>query len=258
MSVVTREKLKADFEVFLSPGMKIALHSSLSSMGYVKGGALTVINVLKGIITPSGLIMMPVFTYGRQPYDPAITVSYTGIIPETFRNTDGVERSAHPTHSYCAWGKGARDILSGHEAEEPFKAGTPLDKFALQGGFVMLLGVTHAANSLIHVAQEAAQLPYLDRPKKVLVKKGEGFKEALARRAGCSLGFDKIAPFLDKDKLVRKYKAAGAEVLFMKARDVLVRCEKALKENPFLLDCGNQDCFACNEMRAFKTQGIYE
>lgn len=252
MSVVRREKLKSDFGIFLSAGMKVAVHSSLSSLGYVEGGALTVISVLRDIITPSGLIMMPTFTYGRQPYDPAVTVSYTGIIPETFRKIEGVERSGHPTHSYCAWGKGAQDILSGHEVEEPFKKGTPLNKFALQGGFVLLLGVTHTANSLIHVAQEAAQLAYLDRPKKVLLRKGEGFIEVTARRAGCSLGFDKIAPFLDVDNLVSKYRVAGAEVLFMKAKDVLEKCVKTLKENPFLLDCANPDCFACNEMRAFK------
>ncbi|TAN61268.1 AAC(3) family N-acetyltransferase [bacterium] len=252
MSVVTREKLKADFENFLAAGMKIAVHSSLSSLGYVEGGATEVIMALTDIITSSGLIMMPTFTYGRQPYDPDVTISYTGIIPETFRKMGGVERSCHPTHSYCAWGRGAKDILSGHEVEEPFKKGTPLEKFARQGGFVVLLGVTHAANSLIHVAQEAAQLPYLNRPKKVLVKKGAGFKEVIARRAGCSLGFDKIAPFLGEDDLVRKYTVAEAEVLFMNANDVLVRGEKTLKENPFLLDCGNPDCFACNEMRAFK------
>lgn len=251
MSVITAETLKKDFGSFLSTGVKIAVHSSLSSLGYVEGGASTVIKVLMDIITSSGLIMIPTFTYGREPYDPDSTIAQTGTIPETFRVMDGAKRSFHPTHSFCAWGKDAQEILSGHEVVEPFKRGTPLEKFSRQGGYVLLIGVTHAANSLIHVAQELAELPYLDRPKTVKQKKNGELKEVVARRAGCSLGFDKISPFLNEENLVREYKVAEARVLFMNAEEILNKAVKVLKENPYILACDNKNCFACNEMKNF-------
>lgn len=256
MSVMTEEILKKDFGNFLSAGMKIVVHSSLSSLGYVDGGAPTVIKALMDTITYSGLIMMPTFTYGREPYDPYSTVAQTGKIPESFRLMQGVSRSMHPTHSFCAWGKDAQAILSGHEVVEPFKRGTPLEKFSRQGGYVLLIGVTQTANSLIHVAQELAGLPYLDRPKTVLVKESGELKEVVARRAGCSLGFDKISPFLEKEKLIQEYKVAEAKVFFINAEEVLNKAIEVLRDNPYTLVCDNQDCFACNEMKNFTKSDI--
>lgn len=51
----------------LKKGMTIEVHSSLSSFGFVDGGAKTVIKVLMDIITTSGTIVMPTFPLSR-PY----------------------------------------------------------------------------------------------------------------------------------------------------------------------------------------------
>lgn len=251
MISVNKEGLKNGFQEFLRPDMKIVMHSSLRSFGYVEGGASTVIRVLMEIISPSGLIMMPTFTYGKEPYDALETSSHTGRIAEVFRLSAGVVRSLHPTHSFSAWGNGAQAILDGHKVIEPFKRGTPLEKFSRQGGYVILAGVTHVANSLIHVAQELAEVPYLDRSKTVKIKIDGRLEEVTARRAGCSLGFDKISVFLEEDGLVMKYKVGGSQILFMKAEDVLNKAIEVLENNPYILSCDNPDCFACNEMKSF-------
>lgn len=251
MIVFDYDNLRDGFAKFLLAGMKITVHSSLNSFGQVQGGAETVIKALMDVITESGLIMMPAFTYGRQPYDPYSSPSSTGIISETFRKMSGVSRSLHPTHSFCAWGQGSEDVLFGHEVVEPFKSGTPLEKFSRCGGYIMLIGVTHTANSLIHVAQELAQLPYLNRPKTVKINKNGSVQDVIARRAGCSLGFDKIYPFLDAGNLVQRYQVAKALVLFMKAEGVLIKATGVLKNNPYILACDNPDCFACNEMKNY-------
>ena len=142
--------------------------------------------------------------------------------------------------------------MAGHDVVEPFKKDTPLDRFWRKGGYVVLLGVTHTANSLIHVAQELAEVPYLDRPKTVKVKNGTRLEDRIARRAGCSLGFDKIASFISNDTAVRRYKVAEANVLFMNAEIVLKNAVEILKENPYILSCENPLCFACNEMKEFE------
>ncbi|MCL1819800.1 MAG: AAC(3) family N-acetyltransferase [Oscillospiraceae bacterium] len=45
----------------VKPGMMIEVHCSLSSFGYVDGGALTIINSLKNIVGKDGAIVMPSF-----------------------------------------------------------------------------------------------------------------------------------------------------------------------------------------------------
>jgi aminoglycoside 3-N-acetyltransferase len=248
--------LKKEFSRFVTPEMKILIHSSLSSIGLVKGGAHAVIRALMEIITPNGLIMMPAFTYGREPFDIFSTPAQTGRISETFRRMEGVERSMHPTHSFCAWGKMAEQILSGHSVAEPFKIGTPLHKFGQQDGYVLLIGVTQVANSLIHVAQELAQVPYLNRPKVVkFVENGE-LKDMVVLRAGCSLGFDKITPYLETEGLVSMYKIGQSKIVFMKSKGVLERATEVLRKDPYFIACDNPNCFACNEMRAFSQKTI--
>lgn len=251
MSNIGKERLREDFRKFLRHGMKIMVHSSLSSIGFMEGGAQTVICVLMEIITNSGLIMMPAFTYGREPFDLYSTPARTGKISEVFRQRGDVKRSLHPTHSLCAWGENACQMLSGHDVSEPFKEGTPLGRFSRQEGYVLLIGVTQTANSLIHMAQELARVPYLDRPKIVKILEKGRQKDMVVRRAGCSLGFDKLNPFLEKNDLIQKYKVGQAQIILMKAREILDKTVEVLKKDPYILACDNHDCFACNEMKNF-------
>jgi len=254
MIELEQEFLRKEFSRFLKLEMKIVVHSSLSSFGLVRGGAQTVIRALMEVITPDGLIMMPSFTYGREPFNVFYTPAQTGRIPETFRQMESVKRSLHPTHSFCAWGSGAEQILSGHNVPEPFKIGTPLYKAAQQDGYLLLIGVTQVANSLIHTAQELAQVPYLDRPKVVKIVENGELRDMVVRRAGCSLGFDKITPLLEAQGLVSEYKIGQSKIVFMKAAEVLEKAAEVLKNDPYFLACDNPDCFACNEMRNFPTK----
>jgi len=247
--LVTAELLKSGFSSFISPGMMILVHSSLSSLGRVEGGAFAVISSLKKVITSDGIIMMPTFTYGRDIFDPFKSQSHTGMISEEFRKSAGVKRSLHPTHSVCAWGNDADYFLAGHEVEAPFSVGTPLHKLCLNDGYVMLIGVGHEANSMIHVAQELANVPYLDRSKLVKVLKDGNIIEVRARRTGCSLGFNKAEPFLASNNLVAHYKIGNAQISFMKANPVVEKLTEILKKDSFMFICDNKNCFACNEAR---------
>lgn len=252
--ILDTEGLIERFEAFLDPGIKVIVHSSLRSFGLVKDGAPAVLRALMELVTAHGLIMMPAFTYGRQPFDVHNTPAQTGKISEAFRLMKGVRRSQHPTHSFCAWGHEAEDILAGHKVTAPFSKDTPLDKFAQRGGYVLLMGVTHTANSLIHVAQEHAHVPYLDRPKLVKVMEAGALQEMVVRRAGCSLGFDRISPFLDERGLVEKHKVGDSNILLMKAGAVLERVTEVLTNDPYILACDNPGCYSCNEMQAFRAR----
>ena len=67
-SIVTREYLKEAFaDLGICAGMKVMVHSSLKSFGYVEGGADTVIDVLMELVTEEGTLMFPSFNH-EAPY----------------------------------------------------------------------------------------------------------------------------------------------------------------------------------------------
>ena len=65
--MVTKEMLKnALTQLGVEKGMVLEVHSSLSSFGEIEGGAETVINTLKEIVTEEGSIFMPALRLSRE------------------------------------------------------------------------------------------------------------------------------------------------------------------------------------------------
>ena len=87
-------------------GGVLLVHSSLRSLGYVPGGAETVIRGLLHALGEEGTLLLPSLSYDhatpRNPYfDIRRTPSNVGAIAEYFRQRPGTLRSMHPTHSVC-------------------------------------------------------------------------------------------------------------------------------------------------------------
>lgn len=69
-SLITKESLVKDFILLgLNKGMTVIVHSSLSSIGWVCGGAVSIIQALMDVITPEGTIIMP--THSSDLSDPS-------------------------------------------------------------------------------------------------------------------------------------------------------------------------------------------
>jgi len=98
---ITKEEIKDGLKrLGIKPGYILLVHSSLSSMGYVEGGADTVIDALLEVVGREGTIVMPTYSTGEagefyDAYDPQSTPVWTGRIPEVFRQREGAVRSLH-------------------------------------------------------------------------------------------------------------------------------------------------------------------
>ncbi len=65
----TRKTLTQDLiNAGLTPGTTVIVHSSLSSLGWVCGGAVTVVQALMDIVTSEGTLVMP--THSNDFSDP--------------------------------------------------------------------------------------------------------------------------------------------------------------------------------------------
>lgn len=174
----------------LGPGAIVLVHSSLSSLGWVEGGAETVIHALLEAVSPGGTALVPTLTGTEQDspehppvFDPATSACWTGTIPETFRQQAEAWRSSHPTHSVSAIGPAAEELTAGHEyCSTPCDANSPYGRLAEAGGFILLLGVTHESNTSLHMVEELAGAPYhmQDQPAPARVKRPDGGWEEIA------------------------------------------------------------------------------
>ena len=164
----TKTDLLRDFRALgIREGMKLQVHSSLSALGWIDGGADAVLDALQEILTPEGTLMLPSFNH-QKPYDEGKiydvreTPTTNGIIPDTFWRRSDVVRGINPTHPFAAWGKNASYYVS-HDQEAPtMGVGSPLYRLCRDGGYVLLLGVGYRANTFHHVAETLSGAPCLN------------------------------------------------------------------------------------------------
>jgi aminoglycoside 3-N-acetyltransferase len=156
----------------LNQGDLVLVHSSLSSLGYVEGGADTVIDALLEVLGNDGTLLMPSFQAGLEffilqsvsVFDLRSSPSELGIISETFRRRSGVIRSINPTHSVAGIGKYAKEILSDHQTcNVSVGKNSPFDKVVHMKGKILLLGVLHNSNTTLHLIENLNGAPTLSR-----------------------------------------------------------------------------------------------
>ncbi len=161
---IERDGLRADLRALgVQPGAALVVHASLRRIGWVVGGAESVIEALMEVLTPEGILVMPTFTGQLSDpaaghFDPLRTPSRDmGAIAETFRKLPGVTRSGHPAQSLAAWGRGAGDLVADHALDWPLGPDSPLGRLRERGGQVLLIGVGHDRNSTLHLAETLAR-----------------------------------------------------------------------------------------------------
>ncbi|MEM8767430.1 MAG: AAC(3) family N-acetyltransferase [Pseudomonadota bacterium] len=187
---ITRGSLARELrELGVVGGMLLNVHSALSSLGWVVGGAQAVVDALLEVLGPNGTLAMPTHSsqltdpanWGHPPapeawwahiraempaYDPACTPTRAmGAIPECFRNYPGVLRSDHPQTSHAALGLKASLLTAEHPLDDLFGDGSPIGQLYALDGHVLLIGVDHGNNTCLHLAEARADFPGKQRHK---------------------------------------------------------------------------------------------
>ena len=178
----TRDSLAADLAALgVASGQLVMLHVSMRSLGFVVGGAETLLDAALEALGPTGTLMMPAHSgdlsdpadWGNPPvpaawveeigaampaFDPARTPTWgLGVVPELFRTWPGVVRSAHPTVSLAALGPLASEIVGRHPLDDPHGEASPLARAYDLNVKLLLLGVGWNRTTLLHLAERRAR-----------------------------------------------------------------------------------------------------
>ena len=215
---ITRSQLVKDLNrLGVRRGMDLVVHSSLSRIGDVRGGADTVLDALLGAVGKRGTLLFPSFNHrGAHVYNPAVTLSRSGAITNAaWKHPDAV-RSDHPSHPVAAIGPKADDYCRDHARNGCWTTESPLGRLVDQGGHLLSLGVGHTSTTLAHVAEMSVPCGCLDvfgSKSRILGPDGEVQEvSGLAwRERECPVGIDRLEYALRRSRRQKRGKIGNAE-----------------------------------------------
>lgn len=148
----------------LPSGAIVFVHSSMSSIGYVEGGAETLVDAFLQVLGPAGTLSVPSFTFchsGKTDpvFDPARDPSEMGRLTEETRTRPGARRSCHLLHSVAALGAQATEITASHGPSAWAKDG-PFWKLYELDAYILLLGVPYLRCTFFHLLELLVKVPY--------------------------------------------------------------------------------------------------
>jgi aminoglycoside 3-N-acetyltransferase len=179
-TVVSRGQLVSDLRrLGVKAGQTLLVHASLRSVGWVDGGAGTVVGALREAVGEDGNVVVPASTEANSmtsrahreriasmtpdevrnyrmempAFDRDTTPSGGGAISEAVRKSEGAVRSAHPQSSFAAVGPEAEYLMADHALESHLGEGSPLAKLYKMDARVLMIGVRYQACTAFHLAE---------------------------------------------------------------------------------------------------------
>jgi len=226
-------------EIGLKKGDTILLHSSLSSIGHVEGGADTVVDAFLSVLGLEGTLVVP--TFGK-----------LGVIAETVNGRPEAVRSIHPLASVAAIGGNAVEICRDHwKMELAHAEGTPYARVAEMDGYVCLLGVDQDRSTTLHTVEELLRLPYLSPTADIAFSTPEGeIRRSWDYFPGPHRDFIGLDRLLRESGRMRTGKIGAAVVRLIPSRELIEIVRAGGEKNPAFVLCDNPECADCVGQRA--------
>lgn len=246
--ILTKDDLIRQFRnCGLAEGQTIFVHTSLKTLGFVVGGAETLIRALLEIVGEEGTLMMPSQTWKNldpstgvhweEPeewwpvirenwpaYDKEVTPAIgMGAVAEMFRKWPGAKRSDHPARSIAAVGKHAEYITQGHDLSTIFGESSPVAKLYELDGSVLLIGVGYEKNTSLHLAETRASFSskrFADESSAITIN-GKREWVTYTTQVLDDEDFVQLGKTYDAEKHTKIHKVGNADVRFIRQRPLI-------------------------------------
>lgn len=247
-AILTKVDLISQFRSCgVKEGQHLFVHASLNKLGFVVGGAETLIRALLEIVGPEGTLMMPSQTWKNldpatgvhweEPaewwpvirehwpaYDKEVTPAIgMGIAAEMLRKWPGAQRSDHPARSVAAVGKYASYLTENHDLSNIFGENSPLDKLYQLNGSVLLIGVGHDKNTSLHLAETRASFPGKQNAYESSAVRVEGKREWItySTQAVDDSDFVRLGAEYEAEMKFKVHRIGNAEIRLLEQRPLV-------------------------------------
>ena len=263
--MVTVEMIRAAIRRLGFSNRVLAIHASLRSFGWVKGGADT---ILDGLLAEGCTVLVPTFSWrfavppppdqrpanngwvydrfigsragiGRifQPEMNELDRANMGALPAAVLHRRERVRGRHPLCSFSAIGPAAEALIAGQTAEDVF---APLKQLVQLDGVVILMGVDLNRLTLLHLAEERAGRTLFRR-----WANDEQGRTRMVAVGGCSEGFVNLHASLDH--LKQTATVGQSEWQIYPAGPLVSAAVSAIRHDPYLTHCSTSDCERCHD-----------
>ncbi|NIJ64160.1 aminoglycoside N3'-acetyltransferase [Sphingomonas leidyi] len=251
MEMISRETLHAQLRALgVREGGVLLVHMSYRAVRPVEGGPEGLVEALTEVLGPEGTLAMPSATGDDDaPFDPAATPNRDdlGVVADLFWRMPGVLRSAH-FDAVSARGPQAEWIAGGPFVLPPAAPGSAIDRIRQAGGQVLLLGVGHHANTMLHLAELVGGAPYRSDFHYI---DASGAEVHYGENDSCCEKFELANAWLKAEGLLREGRVGHAEARLMDAEDLVRIAAAKVRADPLLFLHGAEDgCEECDEARA--------
>ena len=254
----TREQLTSGLHALgIRPGDIVYVHSSLKSIGAIDGGAETLVESFLDALGAEGTLAVPTHTLSFKdfiptPYDAATSPSYVGAFTEVVRKHPRAFRSAHASHSSAAIGAKAEWLTANHVQAHPVGYESPIHRIYRENGKVLLIGVSQATNTMLHLAEYLSGVPYTRLHFNAswgtvvhFVENGVVQTAEVETLMGCSTGFPLIEGILKRAGKLTYGKLGNAYCQIMSARELVDEAVEIIREIPTFFLCNRDRCPCC-------------
>ena len=253
MNVVTKEQIVYSLKLGgIQEGDVVLMHSALSAIGYVEGGADTVIDAVLEAVGPTGTFAVSTMAFNH-PFDAANNPSTVGIISETHRKRPNSIRSLRPVHSINAIGAKAEELTRDHDkCDTNCGQGSPYLKLRDMGGKIILLGVDMNRNTTLHAVEDIMDSVYLVNQTVPAPMYMEDYQnKTMVMKKFCPghrnfLGF--TADLRKADALIEVC-IGNAVAKIIDVSKMFQLGQELLEQDPLYFLCKNENCAHCSSVR---------
>ena len=265
---ITKEELINDIrKAGIKTGDILNLKISLKSIGWVEGGAETVISAFLEVIGPEGTIVTDSFVhvkpikylkkhiYLTDDYTP----SYAGAVANAMLRHPQVRRSKHPIQKFAIIGKYADEFADNHTnvsyAYDVLRRMAEMGAKNIRLGEpnkVVGVGTTHVAIGLLGYQQKRTKYGVhyhkTDNSSKLFLVNWAG---------GCVAGFNKLLPEYRKiGAFLYEGKVGQADIIVSDMKKTLEWELAEGRKNPKFFFCDNSACIDCRLSWKFSTGNL--
>jgi aminoglycoside N3'-acetyltransferase len=254
MKELTRSEVASQLRSLgVHAGGVLLVHASFRAVRPVEGGPLGLIEALRESLGPQGTLVMPSWPGDdHQPFHHQQTASAAdlGIVADTFWRQPGVLRCEH-LQAFAAVGPKAVEITRDPLPLPPHIPASPVGRVYDLDGHVLLLGVEHKANTILHLAELLAGVPYGVAKCCTVYENGRPTRLNYRENDHCCERFDLADTWLRERGLQSEGVVGHAVAKLTRSRDVVETAVAYLAHDPLLfLHPPGSGCSECDEAHA--------